>query len=219
MRGLEATLWKLYARALPHLYSDLAFAYIPVTQGLTLGQYRRWRRLALVHLQPGPTLEVGCGPADLFAEIHARTGMAPLGVDRSRAMLRLAAKRLRTGSAAPSLSLIQADATALPFADESFSNILSLFPAGFALCNAFYGEAYRLLRPGGKLILGAPWVSWRCKLSIPPFDSPGLAERANASLQALGAAQGLCAEAFAYRCGPITLPVLVFTKPNAPGRR
>lgn len=98
----------------------------------------------------GRTLELGVGTAANLT--HYRDDIELTGVDWSREMLRAAhAAADRTGRP---IALHQADAADLPFPDDSFDSVV----ATFALCcipdeRGALGEAVRVLRPGGRLLL------------------------------------------------------------------
>lgn len=78
-------------------------------------------RAALIELLgagDGWCLDVGCGTGHYFDAIRA-TGRWPVGLDRSIDQLRIAAGRDR--------AVVQGDAAALPFAEASFSTVVSLW--------------------------------------------------------------------------------------------
>lgn len=96
-------------------------------------------------------LEVGCGSAPVARWLAAQ-GAGPVALDLSGAMLRHAATaNRRTGIDVP---LVQADATALPFASESFDMAVSAFGAiAFVADPArVMQEVFRVLRPGGLFV-------------------------------------------------------------------
>ena len=93
----------------------------------------------------GCCLDLGCGTGINLGRL-AESGWSVVGVDISVDQLRVA--RQRVGGRT---ELIQADATALPFADESLdaiaSSLLHTDVGDFALmCR----EAFRVLKPGGR---------------------------------------------------------------------
>jgi len=98
-----------------------------------------------------PVLEVGCGSAPC-ARWLASQGAVPVGLDLSDGMLTRAAEHgSRTGI---EIALVQADATALPFATSSFGAVCSAF-GGFpfvADAGAALAEVARVLRPGGRFV-------------------------------------------------------------------
>ena len=109
---------------------------------------------AFLELLPPPgraTLDLGCGEGRVGAEL-VRRGHSVVGVDASPAMVELARERHEA---------VVADATALPFADESFDLVV----AYMSLMNldeleGAVREAGRVLAPGGRL----------CSADIHPFN-------------------------------------------------
>ena len=96
-------------------------------------------------------LEVGCGSAPC-ARWLATQGARVVGLDLSAAMLRHAVQAAReTGLP---VSLVQADAGRLPFADNSFDLACSAFGAVPFVADsaAVMREVARVLRPGGRWI-------------------------------------------------------------------
>lgn len=98
----------------------------------------------------GEVLEVAIGTGLNLPRYPA--GLRLAGVDLSPAMLAIAAARgTELGLA---VTLAQASADALPFADASFDTVICLI----ALCSipddrAAISEMFRVLRPGGQLVL------------------------------------------------------------------
>ncbi len=129
-----------------------AWSYIydlPVVQWAT---YRPVHNAVLDALAAGPAtriLDLGCGTGQLAARIrHGLPGARVTGCDFSAGMLRRAAARAGTGA------WVQADASRLPFADGAFDAITSTeafhwFPDQPTALR----ECYRVLAPGGRLIV------------------------------------------------------------------
>lgn len=105
-------------------------------------------------------LDVGCGEGALAVSLH-RKGAAVTAADSSWPMV--AAARERTGDADCPVALVQAKGEQLPFADASFDLVV----AKTVLCfvgddQPFVSEMARVLRPGGRLVIGElnKWSSW-----------------------------------------------------------
>ncbi|WP_254543800.1 methyltransferase domain-containing protein [Halomarina pelagica] len=118
----------------------------------------------VLSLGPGPGFE----PAELAAAVDVRS---VIGVERSEAMLALAAERCASDDA---VSLIAGEATALPLPDGTVDAALSVQVYGYvdALDDALV-ELARVLRPGGRAVVYATdWETlvWR-------VGDPDLAER------------------------------------------
>lgn len=110
---------------------------------------QRWRRKAAREARgsgKGPYLDVGAGTGDLtLALMRAAPRARVLGLDLARGML----VRAREKSA----SVIQGSGLVLPARDGTFEGITNAFVLrNLADLDAFFREAHRALRPGGKLV-------------------------------------------------------------------
>ncbi|MBR7834203.1 methyltransferase domain-containing protein [Actinospica durhamensis] len=106
-------------------------------------------------------LEIGCGAAQC-ARWLADRGARVAALDVSARQLQHARRIDEQQGRAP-LRLVQADATRLPFADESFHILCSAFGAiPFVADSALLmREAARVLRPGGRWVFAVPHpVRW-----------------------------------------------------------
>ncbi len=114
---------------------------------------RTWEATArglvgLLHL--GDVLDVGSGDGVLAALLAARARSVTC-LDRSRRVVEAAGKRLLRH---PNVRLRQGDMHALPFEDSSFDQVLHFHALTYADEPArAVLEAFRVLRPGGDLVL------------------------------------------------------------------
>jgi ubiquinone/menaquinone biosynthesis C-methylase UbiE len=134
------------------LYYQLAWTYDLVAWLVSFGQWPAWRRTATLFLQDGPTLELGYGTGGLMADMAARE-LAPVGLDLSPYMARLARRRLLRQRAIP--RLVRGQAQQLPFPDASFANVVATFPTEFILDPATLTSLARVLRSNGRLVIVA----------------------------------------------------------------
>lgn len=169
------------------LYHQLSWSYELVAWLVSFGQWAAWRRLALLMMQPGPTLELAFGTGVFFLDL-LKAGHRPVGLDLSPYMAQQAGQRLRRHNYA--LPLCQAQAQAIPFPSNHFVNVVATFPTDYMLQPDTLAEIQRVLRgpasnPAGRLIIVAegqlrgPWplrplLNWLYKItnqrSIPPEE-------------------------------------------------
>ena len=140
------------------MFDRIAGPYDMMNRVMTAGLDRRWRELAAEATGLGTganALDACCGTGDLalaLARLVGRGGQVT-GLDFSGEMLARARSKPRQPDAAE-ITWVQGDATAMPFADNSFSAAT----IGFGLRNlpdpeAGLRELARVVRPGGRVVV------------------------------------------------------------------
>jgi len=112
-------------------------------------------------------LDLGCGRGEMVRH-GAAHGAAIVGVDYSPDALDLA-KQIMPGQGA---LLVCADATKLPFADRSFDLVVALDLVEHLLpheLEAMYAEAYRVMAPGGLLVVHTMPNLWYYRFGYPLY--------------------------------------------------
>ena len=139
------------------MFSRLARRYDILNTIITLGRHRCWKRATAIAAGAaqgqGLGLDVATGTGDLAFTLGEQSNVTSVvGVDLSRAMLKVASRKAAEHSVACPVSFLEADALALPFVDDSFLCVVS----SFALRNVedlekCISEMVRVVRPGGRV--------------------------------------------------------------------
>ena len=135
------------------MFDQVAAGYDRTNTAMTFGNDALWRAATTRAVAPKPgerILDLGAGTASSSASL-ARSGAQVVAADFSPGML---AEGQRRHGAMRNLSFVQADATALPFADEEFDAVTM----SYALRNVndpkkALRELYRVTKPGGRLVI------------------------------------------------------------------
>ncbi|HEX4892280.1 MAG TPA: class I SAM-dependent methyltransferase [Hyphomicrobiaceae bacterium] len=111
-------------------------------------------------------LDVGCGDGDLAREL-ARRGAHVTGVDASADMI--AAARARQASGGLPVTYEVTEASHMPFPDASFDVAVAMTILCFVGdAQPFFRELARVLRPGGRLVIGelGKWSTWAAERRV-----------------------------------------------------
>jgi demethylmenaquinone methyltransferase / 2-methoxy-6-polyprenyl-1,4-benzoquinol methylase len=142
-------------RAAQELFAPIAETYDRYARLLSLGQDGRWRAFLVsrVEATPGETvLDVACGTASVALELVQRHGCTVVGVDQSPDMLAAGRRRVAAAGLDDRISLIEARAEALPFADASFDALTFTYLLRYVDdVGATLRELARVVRPGGRI--------------------------------------------------------------------
>lgn len=163
LRGARATLAKRRADVAA-MFDGVAARYDLVNDLLTGGLDRGWRRAVLAAVAPRPderVLDLAAGTGT-SSKPFADAGALVVPADLSLGMLQVGKERQ------PELAFVNADALALPFADDAFDAVT----ISFGLRNvedtaAALAELHRVTRPGGRIVI--------CEFSTPTWTPLRLA--------------------------------------------
>lgn len=135
----------------------MAWTYDGVAAIVSVGRWKYWVLSVLPDI-PGPrVLELGHGTGHLQLAL-AQNRIASSGIDLSRQMGRITQGRM--SRLKYSSSLINGNVQNLPFANESFDQVVSTFPTPYIFQRQVLGEIHRVLIPAGVLIvLPGAWIT------------------------------------------------------------
>lgn len=141
------------------MFTAIASSYDLNNRVHSLGRDQAWRKFAVKQgkVKPGEAvLDVACGTGDL-TQAFATTGAGEVvGLDFTAAMLdhaRIKQQRL-SGEAGKKITYIEGDAQALPFEAGRFDVLSIAFGIrNVAVPQKALAEFYRVLRPGGRLVV------------------------------------------------------------------
>lgn len=140
------------------VFTRVANRYDVMNDLMSVGVHRIWKEAMMDWLAPRPgqrLLDVAGGTGDVSFRFLARAKGAHATVcDLTESMLVEGRKRAEAENRAESLDWIVGDAMALPFADNSFD----VYTISFGIRNVTrigdaLDEAYRVLKPGGRLMV------------------------------------------------------------------
>ena len=140
------------------VFGSVAGKYDVMNDAMSLGIHRIWKDAMMDWLAPRAgqrLLDVAGGTGDIAFRFLDRAGQGHATVlDITEPMLTEGRRRAEAAAMADSLDWVVGDAMALPFADNSFD----VYAISFGIRNVTrpqeaLDEAYRVLRPGGRLMV------------------------------------------------------------------
>ncbi len=139
------------------MFDDIAGSYDFLNHLLSLNIDKKWRRKAirtLIPLHPKQILDVATGTGDLAIEALSLNPDQVTGVDVSAGMLEVGRMKTARMGLAHRISFVEAPCESLPFPDSSFDAAMVAFGVrNFTNPDQGLRELYRVLRPGGKLVV------------------------------------------------------------------
>jgi demethylmenaquinone methyltransferase / 2-methoxy-6-polyprenyl-1,4-benzoquinol methylase len=140
------------------VFTNVASKYDIMNDLMSGGMHRLWKDAMMDWLAPRPgqrLLDVAGGTGDVaFRFLDRAAGSAAVVLDMTESMLISGRQRAEAEAAAERLDWVVGDAMALPFPDNSFD----VYTISFGIRNVTrigdaLREAYRVLRPGGRLMV------------------------------------------------------------------
>lgn len=140
------------------IFNSIAPKYDLMNSLMSFGIHYFWRKATINRVNVplgGKILDACCGTGSITMDLAQRVGPGRMviGLDFSAAMLNIARSRLKHFKFGNNIDFIQANATAIPFPDNTFD----CATIGYGLRNAsdpklVLKEIKRVIKPGGKVI-------------------------------------------------------------------
>ncbi len=140
------------------VFTNVASRYDVMNDVMSIGIHRLWKDAMMDWLAPRPgqrLLDVAGGTGDIaFRFLKRAPGASAVVLDMTESMLVEGKKRADAEAMADRLDWVTGDAMALPFEDNSFD----VYTISFGIRNVTripdaLSEAYRVLKPGGRLMV------------------------------------------------------------------
>ncbi len=146
------------AEQVREMFDAIAPAYDFMNRAMTFGIDKLWRRSAVRLLSDrthDDILDIATGTGDLAIRL-ARTldPVTVVGVDLSEEMIEIGRRKVAAEGLDEIVTLGPGDCMQLPFPDSSFDAVTCAYGVrNFADIEAGYREMYRVLRPGGTVVI------------------------------------------------------------------
>lgn len=140
------------------VFTNVASKYDVMNDVMSVGIHRVWKDAMMDWLAPRDDqrlLDVAGGTGDIaFRFLKRAPGASAVVFDMTQSMLDEGEKRAEAEAMADHLDWVCGDAMALPFEDNSFDvYTISFGIRNVTRINEALSEAYRVLRPGGRLVV------------------------------------------------------------------
>jgi len=140
------------------MFDSIAPNYDLLNRGTSLGVDTLWRAKMIKQLDPAVhknILDIATGTADVPIQIIKRKDVDHItGLDLSEGMLKYGRKKVSAAGMDDQITLVQGDSENLPYEAGSFDAVTASFGVrNFENLEKGLSEMYRVLRPGGKLVI------------------------------------------------------------------
>ena len=135
------------------MFDRIASTYDLLNFTLSFSMDERWRKTVISSLSiknGDKVLDIATGTGDMAARAFRTAGCTVTGLDISRGMLDIAAKKNKESRG--SFLITEGDALAMPFSDETFDHAMTAFGIrNMTDLPTFLNEVFRVLKAGGKM--------------------------------------------------------------------
>jgi ubiquinone/menaquinone biosynthesis C-methylase UbiE len=141
-----------------NFYHTFAWTYDFIATMVSMGRWNAWIQTVIPYIYGNSVLELGHGPGHLQKLLMSENRLI-VGLDESTQMGRLTKRRLEKAGYFKR-NLTRAIAESLPFADETFSTVVSTFPTEYIFKLETLSAIHRVLKKNGKfIVLPSAWIT------------------------------------------------------------
>jgi demethylmenaquinone methyltransferase/2-methoxy-6-polyprenyl-1,4-benzoquinol methylase len=139
------------------MFNNIAGRYDFLNHFLSMGIDKGWRKKAIAEvaqINPSSILDVATGTGDMAIAAAALKPTKITGVDIADQMLEVGRKKINEQNLAQIITLQTGDSELMPFDTGSYDAVMCAYGVrNFEHLEAGLKEMYRVLRPGGKLVI------------------------------------------------------------------
>ncbi len=139
------------------MFNNIASSYDFLNHFLSLGIDRGWRKKAIkevVKARPATILDVATGTGDMAIAAAQAHECKITGLDIAEQMLEVGRKKITARHLDAVITLQSGDSEHIPFPDNAFDVVMCAYGVrNFEHLEAGLAEMYRVLRPGGKVVI------------------------------------------------------------------
>jgi len=139
------------------MFNNIAGRYDFLNHFLSMGIDKGWRKKAIasvIQIKPDTILDVATGTGDMAIAAVKAHPCKITGVDIAGRMLEIGQKKIASQNLQASITLQLGDSEAMPFDNAAFDAVMCAYGVrNFEHLEAGLSEMYRVLRPGGKVVI------------------------------------------------------------------
>ncbi|ATA90757.1 bifunctional demethylmenaquinone methyltransferase/2-methoxy-6-polyprenyl-1,4-benzoquinol methylase [Capnocytophaga canimorsus] len=139
------------------MFNNISGNYDGLNRVISLGSDIRWRKIVVekvAQITPKKVLDVATGTGDLAIALTQIPEVKVVGLDISEGMLAVGKEKISKKNLTHRIELMHGDSENLPFDNDTFDAVTVAFGVrNFENLEKGLSEIYRVMRPGGKLVV------------------------------------------------------------------
>lgn len=139
------------------MFDSISGTYDGLNRVISWGADIKWREFVVkkvAEVQPRKVLDVATGTGDLAIALTQINNVQVVGLDISEGMLSVGREKIQKKNLTDRIELVHGDSENLPFPDNHFDAVTVAFGVrNFENLEKGLSEIYRVIRPGGRLVV------------------------------------------------------------------